>query len=151
MKKLLLLLLFIPLVSFGQNHPAKPATAEIVKSCDYWTHQDFPIIMNPESKLVDVKCGNGGFIFDVMLYTYEANKSVDSKILEALNKSFLSGVKSNPDLKPFRENLWQIGYLFSDKNDNYLFSLIYDSDENGRYFRNIGAEMSINKMLANIN
>jgi len=149
MKNILFTLaLLISVSSFAQNHPAKPATAEIIKSCDYWTQQNFPVVMNPESKLVGVNCGKGSFIFDIMLYTYKSNKSADSKILEALNKSFLSGVKSNPDFKPFRENLWQIGYLFSDKNDKYLFSLIYDSDENGRYFRNVDVEMSINKMLS---
>ena len=77
-----LFLLFILIVSSGQEHPAKPATLEINKACDYWTQQKLPIIMNPESKLIDVKCGNGGFIFDIMLYTYESNESINLKVLD---------------------------------------------------------------------
>ena len=160
MKKLILLL-FIPLVSFSQqekslvsparNHPAKSASAEIIKTCDYWTSLELPMIMNPESRLDSVYCEKGAFIFTINLYEYLSNESTNMKVLEALNSSFLSGVNNNNDFSPFRDANWQIAYLFYDKNNKYLFSLVYDKDINkiDEYFRNVGVELGINMNLKN--
>tara|TARA_Y100001954_G_scaffold230840_1_gene279160 strand:+ start:17 stop:499 length:483 start_codon:yes stop_codon:yes gene_type:complete len=160
MKKLILLL-FIPLVSFSQqekslvsparNHPAKSASAEIIKTCDYWSSLELPMIMNPESRLDSVYCEKGAFIFTINLYEYLSNESTNMKVLEALNSSFLSGVNNNNDFSPFRDANWQIAYLFYDKNNKYLFSLVYDKDINkiDEYFRNVGVELGINMNLKN--
>ncbi|MDC2975273.1 hypothetical protein OAY89_00980 [Bacteroidota bacterium] len=160
MKKLILLL-FIPLVSFGQqdkslvspakNHPAISASAEIIKTCNYWSSIELPIIMNPESRLDGVHCEKGAFIFTINLYEYLSNESTNTKVLEALNNSFLLGVNNNNDFSPFRDANWQIAYLFYDKNKKYLFSLVYDKDINkvDEYFRNVGVELGINMNLKN--
>lgn len=160
MKKLILLI-FIPLVSFSQqekslvsparNHPAKSASAEIIKTCDYWSSLELPMIMNPESRLDSVYCEKGAFIFTINLYEYLSNESTNMKVLEALNSSFLSGVNNNNDFGPFRDANWQIAYLFYDKNNKYLFSLVYDKDINkiDEYFRNVGVELGINMNLKN--
>ena len=161
MKKLLILFLFIPIASFSQqekslvspakNHPAKSASAEIIKSCDYWSSLELPMIMNPESRLDGVYCEKGSFIFTINLYEYISNESINTKVLEALNNSFLLGVNNNNDFRPFRDANWQIAYLFYDKNGKYLFSLVYDKDINkvDEYFRNVGVELGVNMKLKN--
>ena len=115
------------------------------------TSLELPMIMNPESRLDSVYCEKGAFIFTINLYEYLSNESTNMKVLEALNSSFLSGVNNNNDFGPFRDANWQIAYLFYDKNNKYLFSLVYDKDINkiDEYFRNVGVELGINMNLKN--
>ena len=159
--KIVFILLFTPSIFLGQqekslvspakNHPAKPVTAEIIKTCNYWSNLELPLIMNPESRLDAVYCEKGAFIFTINLFEYLSNPSTNTKVLDALNSSFLYGVNNNDDFSPFRNANWQIAYLFYDKNKKYLFALVYDKNVNkiDKYFRNVGVELGLNMNLKN--
>ena len=142
---------FLPVRLFKMFDLLSANKKEIIKTCNYWSNLELPLIMNPESRLDAVYCEKGAFIFTINLFEYLSNLSTNTKVLDALNSSFLYGVNNNDDFSPFRNANWQIAYLFYDKNKKYLFALVYDKNVNkvDKYFRNVGVELGLNMNLKN--
>jgi len=150
MKKLIPLL-FISVVCFGQNHPSLPATDQINKICSELQKSKFPINTEPGLRIDEINCNKGGLVYSMSLHDYESEDSVNERLISAMGPAYLSQV-NDPQFfySEFRKNKWQIGFLFFDKNESFIFSIVLDTNSKGIYERNFNLEEQFKKLYGSL-
>ncbi len=155
MRKLIFyIIVFISFISFGQNHPAKLATETMKKYCYELTSFSYPTIREEGLRIDSVICDKGAISYEMNLYQYESSVDQNSIIKTAIHKAYSNSINTSSLLTDFKKQKWQISYIFYDKNKKFLFSLVYDTNENNQYVRNLNAENIIKKFeekLSDIN
>ena len=135
MKKLLLLLLFVPLVCFGQS--------QIEWICNNYNSK-VPIRLDAETTLTGVTCTESFFS-----YTYRLDESAVDRYDKITLKTLMSNnlinfVNSNSEHLIIRSSNRSLGFQYNDSEDNLLFLIFYSLDKSsGSYERNISLEKRI--------
>lgn len=104
-------------MTIGYNTILMKAASEINKNC--------PIMVDSETRLDN---SVGGIKNDIIYnYTFVNYNKSDLDLLELENNirpNIVEGVRTNPDLKGFRDNKVTMKYRYKDKNVLFLFDIV---------------------------
>ena len=96
--------------------------SEINKTC--------PIMVDKETRLDNtIALPNNVFQYNYTLVNMEKNNVNISELEEYLKPIILNTIKTNPDLKSFRDHKTTMSYNYKDKNSEHLFKLSFTADQ----------------------
>lgn len=92
--------------------------SELNKTC--------PIMIDAETRLDNaVALPEKTFQYNYTLINMDKDSIDIERLEEYLKPLILNSVKTNPDLKSFRDNNITMSYNYKDKNSNHIFKLIF--------------------------
>jgi len=98
------------------------AASEINKMC--------PIMVDKETRLDNaIALPNNVFQYNYTLINIEKDNINISELKEYLKPNILNTIKTNPDLKSFREHKTTMSYNYKDKNNVFLFKLSFTPEQ----------------------
>jgi len=98
------------------------AASEINKTC--------PIMVDQETRLDNsIALPDNVFQYNYTLVNMEKNSIDISELEEYLKPIILNTIKTNPDLKSFRDHETTMSYNYKDKNSEHLFKLSFTADQ----------------------
>jgi len=115
-----------PKMKISYNTILMKAASEINKNC--------PIMVDSETRLDNASGGTKNEI--TYNYTFVNHNKSELDIIElknSLRPNIVEGVKTNPDLKGFRENKVIMKYRYKDKEGSYLFDIVITPQDYENY------------------
>jgi len=98
------------------------AASEINKVC--------PIMVDQETRLDNsIALPDNVFQYNYTLVNMEKNSINIFELEEYLKPIILNTIRTNPDLKVFKDNETTMLYNYKDKNSEYLFKLSFTADQ----------------------
>jgi hypothetical protein len=89
-----------------------------------------PITVDKETQLLNTTAlPNNEFQYNYKLVNTEITTVDIKKAKDNLTPTILNLIKTNPDLKPFRDNKTTLSYNYSDKNGAFLFKLSFTPEQ----------------------
>jgi len=98
------------------------AASEFNKMC--------PIMVDKETRLDNsMALPDNVFQYNYTLVNMEKNNINISELEEYIKPIILNTIKTNPDLKLFRDHKTTMSYDYKDKNSEHLFKLSFTADQ----------------------
>ncbi len=95
--------------------------SEINKSC--------PIMVDDETRLDNAVALPGNtFQYHYTLVNKEKETTAINQLKTYLKPNIINDVKTNPDMKIFRDDRTTLGYYYKDKNGVFLFDIVVSPD-----------------------
>lgn len=102
--------------SYSFDQAMMKAASEINKSC--------PIMVNEDTRLDNaVAMPKNIFQYNYTLINLEKNKIIVEELREYIEPIVLNNVKTNPDMKDYKENKVTMAYNYRDKNGVFILKI----------------------------